>query len=47
VTRDALQAALEVREASDERLAALVARLDRMAAEAERVEEVVARGVAV
>ena len=46
-TRDALRAALDVREAPDERLAALVARLDRMAVEVERVEEVVAGGVAV
>ena len=46
-TGDALRAALDVQEAPDERLAALVARLDRMAVEVERVEEVVAGGVAV
>ena len=40
-TRDALQAALDGQEAPDERLAALVARLDRMAAEVERVEDAV------
>ena len=44
---EATRAALDVQEAQDERLAALVARLDRMAAEVERVEEVVAGGVAV
>jgi hypothetical protein len=43
-TRDALRAAVDVQEAPDERLAALVARLDRMVAEVERVEEVVAGG---
>ena len=46
-TRDALRAALDVQEAPDERLAALVARLDLMAVEVERVEEVVGGGVAV
>jgi hypothetical protein len=40
-TRTALQAALVGQEAPDERLAALVARLDRMAAEVERVEDAV------
>ena len=40
-TRDALQAALDGQEDPDERLAALVARLDRMAAEVERVEDAV------
>jgi hypothetical protein len=40
-TRDALQAALDGREAPDERPAALVARPDRMAAEVERVEDAV------
>ena len=46
-TRDALQAALDRQNAPDGRLAALVLRLDRMAAEAGRVEEFVAGGVAV
>jgi hypothetical protein len=40
-TRDALQAALDGQEAPDERLAPLAARLDRMAAEVERVEDAV------
>ena len=40
-TRAALQAALDGQEAPDERLTALVARLDRMAAELERVEDAV------
>jgi hypothetical protein len=40
-TRAALQAALDGQEAPDERLTALVARLDRMAAKVERVEDAV------
>jgi hypothetical protein len=40
-TRDALQAALDGQKAPDERLAALVARLGRMAAGVERVEDAV------
>src|SRR4051794_39950838 len=40
-TRDALQAALDGQEAPDEHLPALVARLDRMAAEVERVGDAV------
>ncbi len=40
-TRAALQAALNGQEAPDERLAGLVARLDRMAAEVKWVEDVV------
>jgi hypothetical protein len=39
--RDFLEAAFGRQEAPDERLAALVARLDRMAAEVERVEDAV------
>src|SRR4051812_2594876 len=44
-TRAALQAALDGQEAPGERLTALVARLDRMAAEVGRVESAVAEAV--
>jgi predicted nucleic acid-binding Zn-ribbon protein len=44
-TRDELQAVLDSQEVPDARLAALVARLDRMAAEVGRVEDAVAEAV--
>ena len=44
-TRGALQAALDGQEAPDERLMALVVRLDRMAVEVERVEDTVAEAL--
>ena len=44
-TRDELQAVLDGQEAPDARLVALVTRLDRMAAEVERVEDAVAEAV--
>jgi hypothetical protein len=46
-TRAALQAALDAQETPDGALAALVARLERMAAEVGRIEDVVAGQVAI
>jgi septal ring factor EnvC (AmiA/AmiB activator) len=45
-TRAALQAALDAQETSDGELAALVARLERMAAEVERIEGFVSEKLA-
>ena len=44
-TRDGLRAVLHSQEVPDARLVALVTRLDRMAAEVERVEDAVAEAV--